>query len=61
MKRKRRLERALASVHRELERLRRIFNITVRQGWLDKSPFQMGDALISHTTENDVGQDSVSR
>lgn len=45
--------RALATVHRELERLRRIFNIAVRQGWLDVSPFQRGDSLISHAQETE--------
>ncbi len=43
--------RAVASVNRELERLRRILNIAVRQNWLEKSPFMMGDSIISHASE----------
>lgn len=45
--------RAVASVNRELERLRRIFNIAAQKGWVDKSPFQSGDALISHASETE--------
>lgn len=44
--------RAIASVHRELERLRRIFNIAVRKGWLDQNPFRKGDPLVLHSVEN---------
>lgn len=52
-KREKTRPRALATVHRELERLRRIFNIAVRQGWLEVSPFMRGDSLISHAQENE--------
>lgn len=48
---KRSAPRAVASVNRELERLRRIFNIALRQNWLDKSPFQLGDSIISRAAE----------
>lgn len=53
VKKKRSRPRKVASVNRELERLRRIFNIAVRQNWLDKSPFMMGDPVISHAAENE--------
>lgn len=52
-KKKKTRPRAIASVHREMERLRRIFNIAVGQQWLEKSPFTMGDALISHSMETE--------
>lgn len=35
-----------ASVHRELSRLRRIFNIAVRGGWIPANPFAQGESLI---------------
>lgn len=45
--------RAIASVNREMERLRRIFNIVVKRGWLSASPFSKGDSLISKASENE--------
>jgi integrase len=48
---KRTSPRAVASVNRELARLRRIFNIAVRQNWLDKSPFHKGESVISAAAE----------
>ncbi|MCW5967591.1 MAG: site-specific integrase [Blastocatellales bacterium] len=44
-------QRSIASVHRELEMLRRVLNFAVRQNWLDKNPFQMGEPLISKADE----------
>lgn len=43
--------RSLASVHRELALLRRVFNIAEREGWLAKSPFRRGESLISQAQE----------
>ena len=39
-------QRSVATVHRELSLLRRVLNIAVRNGWLVKNPFDMGDSLI---------------
>lgn len=44
-------QRTIASVNRELERLRAMFRFAVRQGWLFRSPFEMGDSLISKADE----------
>lgn len=44
--------RSTASVNRELVVLRRILNIGVREGYLSKSPFNLGDTLISAADEN---------
>jgi len=44
-------QRSIASVNRELERLRAIFNFAIREGWLIRSPFEMGDPLISKADE----------
>src|ERR1051326_4621964 len=43
--------RSIASVHRELATLRRLFNIAEREGWLNRSPFRKGDSLISVADE----------
>lgn len=43
--------RSLASVHRELALLRRLFNIAEREGWIVKSPFRKGESLISIAQE----------
>ena len=43
--------RTIAAVNRELDKLKRIFNWAIRQGWLLKSPFQSGEPLISHADE----------
>jgi integrase len=40
-------ERAVASVHRELALLRRMFNVAVSIRWIHDSPFTQGDSLIS--------------
>jgi integrase len=44
-------QRAIASVNRELELLRTMFRFAIRQGWLSRSPFDMGDPLISKMDE----------
>lgn len=43
--------RSIASVHRELALLRRIFNIAEREGWIARSPFRRGEPLISAADE----------
>ncbi len=45
-------QRAITGVNRELQLLRRILNIAVRQGWILKNPFNNGDSLISLADEN---------
>lgn len=44
--------RTIASVNRELVVLRRLLNIAVREGWIDRNPFNSGDSLISSADEN---------
>ncbi|MGI8733479.1 MAG: tyrosine-type recombinase/integrase [Pyrinomonadaceae bacterium] len=44
--------RSTASVNRELVVLRRMLNIGVREGYLSKSPFNLGDSLICAADEN---------
>jgi integrase len=41
----------IATMNRELGVLRRIFNIGIREGWLDKSPLSAGESLISPASE----------
>jgi len=48
---KRGSQRSIASVNRELERLRAMFRFAHRQGWLLRNPFSMGDSLISKADE----------
>lgn len=43
--------RAIASVHRELEILRRMFSIAVQSRWIRRSPFRDGDPLINQEEE----------
>lgn len=43
--------RAIASVNRELALLRRMFNIAIREQWLIKNPFNLGESLISPADE----------
>lgn len=42
--------RSLTTVNREMAYLRRMLNIAERNGWIQRNPFQMGDALI-HTAD----------
>lgn len=44
-------ERKLASVHRELERLRAVIKYAIRKRWLTESPFDFGDPLITKSDE----------
>lgn len=44
-------QRAIASVNRELELMRAVMRFAVREGWLAKSPFEMGAPLISKADE----------
>ncbi len=43
--------RAIASVHRELELLRRLLTVAVQKRWLFRDPFQDGQALIKKAEE----------
>lgn len=43
--------RTIAAVNRELDKMKRLFNWAIRQGWLLKSPFQSGEPLVSHADE----------
>jgi integrase len=43
-------QRSLASVNKELGKLRRMFNIAVREQWLKRNPFNNGESLISVET-----------
>lgn len=45
-------QRGITGVNRELQLLRRILNISVKQGWLIKNPFHNGDSLISMADES---------
>lgn len=40
-----------ADVNRDLQLLRNVFNFAVRQGWLVKNPFGLGEPLISAAAE----------
>jgi integrase len=42
--------RTIASVNKELGKLRRMFNIAVREQWLSRNPFNNGESLISVET-----------
>jgi integrase len=42
--------RTIAAVNKELGKLRRIFNIAVREQWLSRNPFHNGESLISVET-----------
>jgi integrase len=44
-------QRAISSVNRELELLRAMFSFAVREGWITRSPFESGYALISKADE----------
>lgn len=43
-------QRGIANVNKELGRLRRMFNIAVRERWLSRNPFHNGESLISVET-----------
>jgi len=44
-------DRTIASVNRELSMLRRMFNVSQREGWIIRNPFAAGDSLISVADE----------
>lgn len=44
-------QRTIATVNRELEVLRRMLNVAVRESWITKNPFNSGDPLISKADE----------
>ncbi len=45
-------QRSLATVHRDLQLLRRMLNVALREGLIPKNPFNCGDPLISAAAEN---------
>jgi integrase len=45
-------ERSITDVNRCLEQMRAILRFAIRQGWLNRSPFEMGSPLISRADEN---------
>jgi integrase len=46
-----RVTRTIATVNRELSKLRRMFNIAQREGWIRSNPFNAGESLISLADE----------
>jgi integrase len=44
-------DRKIATVNRELSKLRRMFRIAVREGWMKRDPFSAGESLISLADE----------
>lgn len=44
-------QRSIASVNRELSKLRRMFSIAQREGWIKQNPFAAGESLISLADE----------
>lgn len=44
-------ERTIAAVNRELEVMRAVLRWAVRQGWLQRSPFESAEAIISKADE----------
>jgi integrase len=44
-------ERAIAGVHRELSLLRSVMKFARQEGWINRSPFEQGAAIISTATE----------
>lgn len=49
--------RSIAAVNRELEALRSVCSWSVKQGWISKSPFELGEAVINKNHE--VSRDRV--
>jgi len=43
--------RSITSVNRELEVLRKMLNVALREGWIIRNPFARGDVLISKSDE----------
>jgi integrase len=44
-------QRSISTVNKELSLVRRIFNVALRQGWIDRNPFSSGESLISIADE----------
>jgi integrase len=44
-------QRGIAGINRELQMMRRLMSLSVKNGWLKKSPFHNGDPLISLADE----------
>jgi integrase len=44
-------QRSIASVNRELGTLRRMLNVAMREGWITKNPFSLGEPLINVADE----------
>jgi len=44
--------RKIATVNRELDKLRRMFSIALREGWIRQNPFAAGESLISIADEH---------
>lgn len=44
--------RKIATVNRELDKLRRMFSIAQREGWIKQNPFAAGESLISIADEH---------
>jgi integrase len=44
-------DRAIASINRELEALRAVCRWAARQGWIAKSPFELGEPVINKSHE----------
>jgi integrase len=44
-------QRTIATMNRELAYLRRILNVGLRKGWLQRNPFNMGEPLIDVSAE----------
>jgi integrase len=44
-------KRSVATVNRELSKMRRMMNVAWREGWILKNPFNFGDSLISTADE----------
>jgi integrase len=47
-----RVTRKIATVNRELDKLRRMFSIAQREGWIKQNPFAAGESLISIADEH---------
>jgi integrase len=43
--------RTIATMNRELASLRRVFNIALRQGWIERNPINSGESLIDISAE----------
>lgn len=44
-------QRGITGINRELQMMRRLMNLSVKNGWIKKSPFHNGDSLISLANE----------